>query len=172
VLLPDSGRSYLSKIYNDGWMRDQGFTERFPSHPCAGDLLHSHQSGQVRVPFITVRLDQTVSEAIGTLHAHGISQMPVVVPNESNGKPQIVGSIQERTLLEKIFKNPDIVTAPVEKAMDAPLPIVDATEMLEDIFPLFSSSSPALIVEKDGEPIGILSRADVLEFVAQQRNRH
>ncbi|MEI6044771.1 MAG: cystathionine beta-synthase [Chloroflexota bacterium] len=171
VLLPDSGRSYLSKIYNDAWMRDQGFTERFPSHPCAGDLLHSHQAGQTRVPFITVRLDQTVSEAIATLHTHGISQMPVVVPNGSNGTNEIVGSIQERTLLEKIFKNPDIVSASVEKAMDAPLPIVDATEMLEDIFPLFSSASPALIVAREGEPIGILSRADVLEFVALQRGR-
>ncbi len=173
VLLPDSGRSYLSKIYNDAWMRDQGFSERFPTRPCVGDLLHNHAPGQTRSLFITVSLDQTVSEAIGTLHENSISQMPVVKSNngDANGKLEIVGSIQERTLLERIFKNPEIVSAPVEKAMDAPLPTADATELLEDIFPLFSASSPALVVEKDGEPIGILSRSDVLEFVAQQRRQ-
>ncbi len=170
VLLPDSGRSYLSKIYNDAWMRDQGFTERFPSNPRVADLLHNHQPGQARSPFITVRVDQLVSEAIGTLHAHSISQMPVVSADSTNGHLQIVGSLQERTLLEKIFKNPEIVTASVEKAMDTPLPIIEADEMLEDIFPLFGNAAPALVVAENGQPIGILSRADVLEFVAHQRS--
>jgi len=169
VLLPDSGRNYLSKIYNDAWMQDQGFTERFPSHPRIGDLLHSHQPNQSRSTLITVNLTQTVSQAIDTLHTHGISQMPVI--RQAEGKMQIVGSIQERTLLEKMFKNPEIVTALVENAMDAPLPTVEATEMLEDIFPLFSATSPALVVEQDGEPLGIVSRADLLEYMAQQRNR-
>jgi cystathionine beta-synthase len=169
VLLPDSGRSYLSKLYNDAWMRDQGFTERFPTRPCVGDLIHTHKPGEEHPHFITAKVTQPVSEAIGMLHANSISQMPVV--QEADGKLRIVGSIQERTLLEKIFKNPDIVTAPVEQAMDAPLPTVDETEMLEDVFPLFSPVAPALVVEKDGEPIGIVSRADVLEFVALQRGR-
>ena len=81
VLLPDSGRNYLSKIYNDGWMRDQGFTERFPTHPLITDLLHTRPTeghNHNRPTFITVRSDQPVSEAIAQLHDHGISQMPVV----------------------------------------------------------------------------------------------
>jgi cystathionine beta-synthase len=84
---------------------------------------------------------------------------------------EIVGSIQERTLLEKIFRNPEIVTAPVEQVMDTPLPSVEIDEEVENIFPLFSTNAPALVVEENGEPVGIISRADLLEFVAQQRNR-
>ncbi len=171
VLLPDTGRNYLSKIFNDGWMRDQGFTERFPTHPRVGDLLNSHKtsSDHDHPTFITVRASQTVSEAIAELHAHSISQMPVVV-GEGN-ESLIVGSIQERTLLDKIFRNPEIVTAPVEQVMDTPLPMVSVDEEVENIFPLFSANAPALVVEDGGVPVGIVSRADLLEFVAQQRNR-
>ena len=174
VLLPDSGRSYLSKIYNDAWMRDQGFTERFPTHPRVHDLIHTHpvEADHAHPTFITVRSDQSVSEAIAELHAHSISQMPVVSENGlGNTKLEIVGSIQERTLLDKIFRNPEIVTAPVEQVMDAPLPVVEIDEEVENIFPLFSTNAPALVVAENGEPVGIISRADLLEFVAQQRNR-
>ncbi len=173
VLLPDSGRSYLSKLYNDAWMRDQGFTERFPSHPRVNDLLHSHSTDGVhtRHPFITVRADDSVSDAIAQLHAHGISQMPVVGENAMNGELQIIGSLQERTLLDKIFKNPEIVNAPVEQVMDGPLPSIAVDEEVENIFPLFNTAAPALVVEEDGKPVGIISRADLLEFIARQRSR-
>ncbi len=167
VLLPDSGRSYLSKVFNDAWMHDQGFTERFPTHPRVKDLLHTHD-GKSRPPFITVRIDDPVSEAIDRLHAHGISQMPVV---GSGSDSVIIGSLQERTLLDKIFKNPEIVSASVEQVMDAPLPTVTIDEEVENIFPLFSAVSPALIVEEDGLPVAIISRTDLLEFVARQRTR-
>jgi cystathionine beta-synthase len=173
VLLPDSGRSYLSKIYNDAWMRDQGFTERFPSHPRVHDLIHTHSGDTAnKLPtFITVRADQPISEAIAQLHAHGISQMPVVGENGLGNKISIVGSIQERSLLDKIFKNPEIVNATVEQVMDPPLPSVEFDEEVENIFPLFNTNAPALVVEENGEPVGIISRADLLEFVSQQRNR-
>ncbi len=174
VLLPDSGRSYLSKIYNDAWMRDQGFTERFPSHPRVHDLIHTHpvEANHDHPTFITVRSDQPVSEAIAELHAHSISQMPVMGENGlGSDKLVIVGSIQERTLLDKIFRNPEIVNATVEQVMDAPLPSVEIDEEVENIFPLFNTNAPALVVEENGEPVGIISRADLLEFVAQQRSR-
>jgi cystathionine beta-synthase len=167
VLLPDSGRSYLSKIYNDAWMRDQGFSERFPSHPQVQDVLHNHpHDGHTESPFITVRHDQTVSEAIATLHQYGISQMPVVT---GSSKTEIIGCLQERTLLEKIFKNPEVVTARVEQVMDAPMPTISSDEEVENVFPLFSASTTALVVERDGVPVGILSRTDLLEFVARER---
>lgn len=171
VLLPDSGRSYLSKIYNDAWMRDQGFTERFPTHPQVNDLMHN-SNGSKQPHFISVRADQTVSDAIAQLHEHGISQMPVMGENGmGKDKLEIVGSIQERNLFDKIFKNPEIVNAPIEQVMDAPLATVAIDEEVENIFPLFSNSSPALVVEENGQPIGIITRSDLLEFVAMQRNR-
>lgn len=169
VLLPDSGRSYLSKIFNDAWMRDQGFTERFPTHPQVRDLLHSHSANQP-APFITAQADESVSEAIARLHQHGISQMPVVGEKSVSGLTVIVGSLQERTLLEKIFKNPETVNQKVEQVMDGPLPVVDEAEEIENIIPLFSPATAALVVEREGEPIGIISRSDLLEFIAQQRH--
>ena len=170
VLLPDSGRSYLSKVYNDAWMRDQGFVERFPTHPRVQDLLHNHnQQGHAEPAFITVRTDMAVSDAIATLHEYGISQMPVVASGDD--QRQIVGSLQERTLLDKIFKNPEIVSAIVEQVMDAPLPTVSSDEEVENIFPLFSATASALVVERDGVPVGIISRTDLLEFVARERGR-
>ncbi|WJW65611.1 cystathionine beta-synthase [Candidatus Chlorohelix allophototropha] len=169
VLLPDSGRSYLSKIYNDAWMHDQGFTERFPSHPRVFDLIHSHKPGQNEPPFFTVRADETVAEAISLLHQHGISQLPVTGELSLTGKHVIVGSLQERTLLEKIFKNPEIVIQTVEQIMDTPLPTVDESEEIEAIISLFTPSTPALVIEHEGEPVGIISRSDLLEFIAQQR---
>jgi cystathionine beta-synthase len=172
VLLPDSGRSYLSKVYNDAWMRDQGFTERFPTRPRVHDLLHTHQSEDgPRPTFITVKANEPVSEAIDRLHQHGISQMPVVVGDGTDGQVQIIGSIQERSLLDKIFKAPETITALVEQVMDAPLPSVAVDEEVENIFMLFSTSAPALIVEENGQPIGIVTRADLLEFMARQRSR-
>lgn len=169
VLLPDSGRSYLSKIYNDAWMRDQGFTERFPTHPRVHDLLHSHGvDGHSAPAFITVSTSQSVSDAINTLHENGISQMPVV----EGDSQQIVGSLQERTLLDKIFKNPEVVSNSVAQVMDAPLPTVDSDEEVESIFPLFGPSTSAVVVEQNGNPIGILSRTDLLEFVARERGHN
>lgn len=168
VLLPDSGRSYLSKIYNDAWMRDQGFVERFPTHPLVSDLLHlrDHEQDHHHPTFIAIKSRQIVSEAISELHEHGISQMPIV--DEAGA---IIGSLQERTLLDKIFRNPEIVTSAVEQVMDAPLPTVSLDEEVENIFALFSSTTPALVVEDEGKPVGIISRTDLLEFVTKQRQR-
>jgi cystathionine beta-synthase len=170
VLLPDSGRSYLSKIYNDAWMRDQGFTERFPTHPRVGDLVRGTNGGS-ESSFITAKANEPVSEAIARLHQNAISQMPVLGMPGNTTKPIIVGSLQERTLLEKIFRNPEIVSASVEQVMDAPLPTVDEDELIEDIIHLFSPVASALVIEHEGEPIGIISRADLLDFIAQQRKK-
>jgi cystathionine beta-synthase len=168
VLLPDSGRNYLSKIYNDAWMRDQGFVERFPSNPRVIDLLNSRNAdGHGHPTFIAMKLSQPVNDAIAQLQEYGISQMPVVAEDGTT----IVGSLQERTLLDKIFRNPETVNAKVESVMDAPLPSVSVDEQVENIFSMFSNSTPALVVEDDGKPLGVISRTDLLEFVTRQRQK-
>jgi cystathionine beta-synthase len=168
VLLPDSGRNYLSKIYNDAWMRDQGFVERFPSNPRVIDLVNSRNTdGHGHPTFIAMKLSQPVNDAIAQLQEYGISQMPVVADDGAT----IVGSLQERTLLDKIFRNPETVNAKVESVMDAPLPSVSVDEQVENIFALFSNTTPALVVEDDGKPVGVISRTDLLEFVTRQRQK-
>jgi cystathionine beta-synthase len=168
VLLPDSGRGYLSKIYNDDWMRDQGFIDRFGDRREVGQLLLE------RSQVICAGASETVRTAIDRMHRNGISQMPVVEgtsPAEECA-PQlnsIVGVIEERSLLEKVFHHPETVDAAVATVMDEPLPTVDADEDVETLFPLFTDGGNGAVVVRDGVPIGVITRSDLLDFVAHQR---
>ncbi|HLK61731.1 MAG TPA: cystathionine beta-synthase [Chthonomonadaceae bacterium] len=168
VLLPDSGRSYLSKIFNDDWMRDQGFIDRFGDRREVGHLLPA------ATRMICAAAGEKVREAIDRMHHHGISQMPVVkggVPAEGC-KPalaSLVGVIEERSLLEKVFRHPETVDAAVETVMEDPLPLVNAEADLESLFPLFTDGGNGAVVVRDGEPVGVITRSDLLDFVAHQR---
>ena len=183
VLLPDSGRSYLSKIYNDDWMRNQGFIDRFGDRSRAADLLHIHRNGHEETlpesPVFCVGAGETVRQAIDRLHSHSISQVPVIegAPEGDGTMPRleststIVGVIEERSLLDKIFRNPEVINAPVATVMDEPLPFVDAMDEVEELFPLFTDGGNGAIVVRDGQPVGIVTRSDLLEFVAHQRTK-
>jgi cystathionine beta-synthase len=169
VLLPDSGRGYLSKIYNDDWMRDQGFIDRFGERREVGQLVPDGS----RV--ICAGTTETVREAIERMHRHGISQMPVVAGRSTDEElapnlASIVGVIEERSLLEKVFRNPETVDAPVSTVMDEPLPFVDARDDVETLFPLFTDGGNGAVVVRDDAPVGVITRSDLLEFVAHQRS--
>ncbi len=168
VLLPDSGRGYLSKIYNDDWMRDQGFIDRFGDRRVVGDLLPATSR------MICAGSEETVRAAIDRMHRNGISQMPVVAgaaPDENHAPPLtgIIGVIEERGLLEKVFRHPETVDAAVPTVMGEPLPFVDADDDLESLFPLFTDGGNGAVVVRDGEPVGVITRSDLLDFVARQR---
>ena len=170
VLLPDSGRSYLSKIYNDDWMRDQGFIDRFGHRRSVGDLLPTESR------LICAGAKETVREAIDRMHQHGISQMPIVegsVPTETN-TPQletIIGVIEERGLLDRVFRYPETVDAEVASVMEDRLPFVYAEEDAESLFPLFTDGGNGAVVVRGGVPVGIITRSDLLDFVAHQKSR-
>jgi cystathionine beta-synthase len=169
VLLPDSGRGYLSKIYNDDWMRDQGFIDRFGERREVGQLA---QEGS-RV--IYAGSEETVREAIDRMHRYGISQMPVVegrAPGDEFAPrlEAIVGVIEERSLLEKVFRSPETVDATVGSVMEEPLPFVDARDDVETLFPLFTDGGNGAVVVRDDAPVGVITRSDLLEFVAHQRS--
>jgi cystathionine beta-synthase len=172
VLLPDSGRGYLSKIYSDDWMRENGFLSRFSRPTRVGRLVMERDS---RVPdVVAVMCDDTVEHAIELLRQHEISQLPVLRCGSSSPDGQIeiqsiVGSLQERTLLDRLYRNPDVVSAEVSTIMDAPFNLVDANEEIERVFPLLATGSPAVLVQRDGFLVGVVTRADLLEFAAHQR---
>jgi cystathionine beta-synthase len=175
VLLPDSGRGYLSKIYNDDWMRENGFLSRFARAPRIEELVTQRQEEDVP-QIVAVHVDDSVERAIGLLQEFNISQLPVV---RSSGGTQdgqievhnIAGSIQERTLLDKVFRNPDTLKAKISTVMDAPFPLVDANEEVERVFPLLSGAgSSAVLVQRNGLLQGIITRADLLDFVTHSRN--
>jgi cystathionine beta-synthase len=164
VLLPDTGRNYLSKIFNEEWMRSNGFLEQFPTHS-VGDVI-----GQRKMPaFIGVQARDSVRSAIDTMQNYGISQLPVLEGDGDGTQPYMVGSIQERTLLDRVYRDPTLVDSAVGAAMDPPFPTIPRNAEIDDAFDvLLGGGAPALVVLDRDAPVGMITKLDLLEFVAQE----
>jgi cystathionine beta-synthase len=175
VLLPDTGRNYLSKVYNEEWMRSNGFLEQFPTHS-VGDVVGDLQ-GQRRLPaFIGVQARDSVRSAIDTMQNYGISQLPVLEGDgEARLDARMVGSIQERTLLDRIYRDPTLVDSAVGAAMDPPFPTIPRGADIDDAFDVLLGGAAALVVLDGEQPVGMITKLDLLEFVADEsrsRQRH
>ena len=167
VLFPDSGKSYLSKLYNDEWMRQNGFLQRFAHLMRVGDVIRDREGGTPQL--VTVSRGDTVRSAIDTMQRYGISQIPVVADGTAGSVEDIVGSVQERTMLDRVFREPALVDATVERVMEAPFPVVRSDEDVERLYTELAGGVPALLAVDDGRPVSIITKADLLEFVAHQR---
>jgi cystathionine beta-synthase len=165
VILPDTGRNNMGKIYSDEWMRQNGFLERFPLQRVQDVVL----SPQREIPeLITVSSKETVGRAIDLLQEYGISQMPVT---EDGRGPQrrLVGSIQERTLLDRVYRDPGLIETTVGAAMDGPFPTIHAGAHIDEAFNALLGGASALVVMDSDQPVGIITRLDLLEFMAHTR---
>jgi cystathionine beta-synthase len=159
VVLPDGGRAYLSKIFNDTWMASHGMLER-TSDRTVGDVLHAKQAAGEIPPLVVVETRQPVRDAIGLLHEHRVSQLPVV----SHTDPAtVVGSIGERGLLKHAADNPAIMGRDIVDVMEPPFPAVAAADPVREAVELLAGDRQALLVTEAGRPTGILTRADLLE---------
>jgi cystathionine beta-synthase len=167
VLFPDSGKSYLSKLYNDEWMRQNGFLQRFAQLMRVGDVIRDREGGTPQL--VTVSRADTVRTAIDTMQRYGISQIPVVANGTAASVSDVVGSVQERTMLDRVFRDPALVDATVERVMEAPFPVVRSDEDVERLYAELAGGVPALLAVDDGRPISVITKADLLEFVAHQR---
>jgi cystathionine beta-synthase len=167
VLLPDSGKSYLSKLYNDEWMRQNGFLQRFAHLMRVGDVIRDREGAMPQI--VVVSRSDTVRSAIDTMQRYGISQIPVVANGTAASVSDIVGSVQERTMLDRVFREPALVDATVERVMEAPFPVVQANEDVERLYAELAGGVPALLAVDDGRPVSVITKADLLEFVAHQR---
>jgi cystathionine beta-synthase len=168
VLLPDSGRSYLSKLYNDEWMRNNGLMATTgAATPIAALLAHRHREDD-RPAVIVGRTTERVGDAIETLQAYGISQLPVSERPDGDDVAGLVGSISEKGLLDRAFRDPSVVDRTVGEVMDAPLPTVDATTPLDDAFAMLSDGASALVVVRGDRPVGVATKLDLLEFLAHR----
>jgi cystathionine beta-synthase len=171
VLLPDSGRSYLSKIYNDEWMRVNGLLPTTGGTIRVADLLgHRHQEGD-RPAVVVARTTERVGTAIATLQEYGISQMPVSEDAEGDAVNAIVGSISEKALLDRAYRDPSIVDRTVGEVMEAPLPLVDASATLDEAFALLSGTASALVAIRGEAPAGVVTKLDLLEYLAHAPGR-
>ena len=167
VLLPDSGRGYLSKIYNDEWMADYGFLVPDATQPTVGDVLRRKGSeAATGLPeLVHVHPEETVGSAIAILREYGVSQMPVVQHEPPVMAAEVVGSVVERDLLEAVFADRAALDSPLAERMSPPLPMVGAGEPLPVAMAALEKAS-ALVVLDDGKPAGIVTRSDLLGFLS------
>jgi cystathionine beta-synthase len=170
TMIPDSGRSYMSKFYDDNWMLEHGFVERRLPLPTVSDLLRSKRAEETKIPtLVTIAAHQKVGEAIDVMQRYSISQLPVVRDGSVQSLADVIGSLQDRDLLDRVFKNPDALHEDVAAAMQPPLAAVDAAQTLDEVFATLTGRTNAVVVASDGKPVGVLTRSDLLEYLAHQR---
>ena len=171
TLIPDSGRGYLSKFYDDNWLLEHGFLERRAPAPTIEEVLAFKREEEPEVPeLITVESHQKIGEAIDLMQRYGISQIPVVRHDGVESLADVVGSIRERGLFERVFRNQDALSEDVAAAMEPPLPAVEIGESVDTVFADLSAGNPAVVVARAGRPIGVITRADLLEYLAHGRS--
>jgi cystathionine beta-synthase len=170
TLIPDSGRAYLSKFYDDNYMLDLGFLEREQPSPTVAQVLSAKRTEEPDIPdLITIESHQKVGEAIDLMQRYSISQLAVVRDGELDSLADVIGSLQDRDLLDRVFKNPDALHEDVAAAMQPPLPAIDVDEPLDEVFATLTGRTNAVVVAQAGKPVGVLTRTDLLEYLAHQR---
>jgi len=162
VLLPDGGRGYLSKIFNDRWMASYGFV-RADGRATVGDVLRA-KSGATPA-LVHTHPSDTVRDAIEILREYNVSQMPVVKAEPPVVLGEVAGAVSERDLLDAVFTGRAALADRVEKHMAPPLQLVGAGESL-DVVRHALESVDALMVVDDGKPAGVVTRHDLLGFLA------
>jgi cystathionine beta-synthase len=170
TMIPDSGRNYLSKFYDDNWMLDHGFLERRAPVPTVDQVLRSKRTEEPDIPdLVTISSRQKVGEAIDLMQQYSISQLPVIRDGEVDSLADVIGSLHDRDLLDRVFKNADALHEDVAAAMQPPLAAIDAEEPLDEVFSTLSGRTNAVVVAREGRPVGVLTRTDLLEFLAHHR---
>jgi cystathionine beta-synthase len=167
TMIPDSGRNYLSKFYDDNWMLEHGFLERQAPLPSVEEVLRAKHGGDLPA-FVTISAHQKVGEGIDTMQRYSISQLPVVRDGECESLADVIGSLQDRALLERVFTNPDVLHEDVANAMQPPLGAVESTATVDEVFATLTGGMNAVVVARDGKPVGVLTRSDLLEYLARR----
>jgi cystathionine beta-synthase len=158
VLLPDGGRGYLNKIFSDRWMADYGFLDDAGGET-VGELLNTKTGSTPTL--VHAHPNETVREAIDILREYGVSQLPVVRAEPPVTAGEVVGSVDEKTLLDALFAGRATLADRVERHMSPPLPIIGSGEAVTAAVGALGSAD-ALLVHVDGKPAGVITRQDVL----------
>jgi cystathionine beta-synthase len=134
------------------------------------ELLRSKRLEEIAVPaLITIASHQKVGEAIDVMQQYSISQLPVVRDGDVESLADVIGSLQDRDLLDRVFKNPDALHEDVATAMQPPLAAVESDVTLDEVFATLTGRTNALVIASKGKPIGVLTRSDLLDYLAHQR---
>jgi len=157
VIFPDSGRGYMSKIFNDEWMIANGFLAEGKRRATVGDVLRSTTPAP---PLITVQDTDTVRTALDLLRRYEISQIPVV-----RGREQ-VGSINDVAVMQAVFDQSDILHKPVSEVMGRSFPTLESSDEIDLAYKLMTLANPAIVITDAGEPIGVLARQDIISYLS------
>ncbi|MBB3753303.1 cystathionine beta-synthase [Mycolicibacterium sp. BK634] len=172
VLLPDGGRGYLSKIFNDGWMSSYGFLrsrlDGSVVEPTVGDVLRG-KSGALP-DLVHTHPQETVRDAIGILREYGVSQMPVVGAEPPVMAGEVAGSVSERELLSAVFEGRAKLADAVSLHMGSPLPLIGSGELVSSAAKSLREWDALMVVE-DGKPVGVITRHDLLGFLSDGPRR-
>jgi cystathionine beta-synthase len=163
VMLPDGGRGYLSKIFNDAWMSDYGFLREHAAGPTVADLLAARHPGLPAL--VHVHPDETVAQAIALLREYDVSQLPVVQEEPPLMAAEVAGSVAERDLLDALVSGRASPQDPVSKHMSPPLPVLGQGEPVSRAAAVLEKAGAAL-VHLEGKPAAVLTRADLLGYYA------
>jgi cystathionine beta-synthase len=164
VLLPDSGRNYLSKIFDDQWMFDMGFLRA--EAPVAGDVLTT--KGDHLPDLVLITPEERVRDAIKLMHDTGVSQLVVSVTKELPlAAKEVTGTLRELELMDLIFRDHDVLDRAIADVMGAPMPMIGIGEPVARVVECLDAGSSVLVLE-GGHPIGVLTRSDVLGFLASR----
>ncbi len=172
VLLPDGGRGYLSKIFNDAWMSSYGFL-RTPlddsrPEPTVGDVLRGKSGGLPDL--VHTHPSETLRDAIGILREYGVSQMPVVGAEPPVMAGEVAGSVSERELLSAVFEGRAKLADAVSVHMSPPLPLLGAGESVSVAAKALAEDDAVMVVE-GGKPVGVITRHDLLGFLSEGPRR-
>ncbi|OXM53589.1 cystathionine beta-synthase [Amycolatopsis alba] len=163
VLLPDGGRGYLTKVFNDSWMSSYGFLPPDSSGATVGDVLMKKRGSLPSL--VHSHPNETVAEAVAILSEFGVSQMPVVSAEPPVMAAEVVGAVNERDLLEALFTGKAQLADRLEQHMSPPLPTIGAGEQVSSAMNALSGADGALVLV-DGKPAGVVTRHDLLAFLA------
>jgi cystathionine beta-synthase len=162
VLIPDSGRGYLSRVFDDDWMAGYGFLRREGEHAVADVVAARHSEVP---PLVYVSPDDTVRRAVNVMRGYGVSQLPVAKGDLPLAAAEIIGAVDELALMDLAFRAPGVMDGPVEKVMGPPLPTIGIGQSLDLAVELLDHAS-ALVVLAGGRPHGVLTQTDVLDYLS------
>ena len=163
VLLPDGGRGYLSKIFNDKWMARYGFLSTGDGSPTVATML-AGKSGAMP-PLVHVHPTETVRDAIDYMREYGISQLPVLKAEPPVVTGEVAGSIAEKALLDALFSGQAHLHDTIERHMGDPLPMIGGGQPVSEAVALLENADAAMVLI-DGKPAGVLTRQDLLAHLS------
>ena len=161
VILPDTGRNYISKIYSDDWMQDHGYIERGVVPIIAKSVLLTKSS----FPHIlSVLPSSSINDAVDLMRKFEVSQLPVL----HDSVP--IGSIKEKSILKKLMSNEYTLSSTVDQLMDEPFPLVNENDDISGSQDLISEKNAAIVMN-DKKAIGIITPIDILNYLSGERSK-